>query len=174
MTRLRRHVLRLAWVCLALMLGACARQLPLPEQPPQLQLPMQLHIQRRSAEATQDWLLVIQQEGDALRWSLLNPLGIPLARQLLTDGHWAADGLLPPNAEARELFAALMFALSPAEQLGELYEGRRWTTEGTGRSLKDGASDWGVRYGKNDRFDLDVGATLTYGVAPIATAGALH
>ena len=174
MTLLRRHLLRLSWVCLAVVLGACAQHLPLPTQTPQLQLPIQLHIQRRSADATQDWLLVIQREGDALRWSLLNPLGIPLARQQLKDGHWTADGLLPPNAEARELFAALLFALSPAEQLGELYEGSRWTTEGTGRSLKDGASDWRVRYGKNDRFDLDVGATLTYGVAPIATAGARH
>lgn len=173
MRPLRRHVPRLGWLFLALLLAACARQLPLPAQPPQLELPMQLHVQRRSAEQTQDWLLVIQREEDALRWSLLDPLGIPLARQLLSDGRWKADGLLPPNAEARELFAALLFALSPAEGLGELYADSHWTADGD-RSLKNGASDWRVRYGKNDRFDLDVGATLTYGVAPIATAGARH
>ena len=172
MTLLKCHLLRLSVLCLVLLLGACATRLPLPTQTPQLALPMQLHIQRRSAEAAQDWLLVIQQEGDALRWSLLNPLGIPLARQLLSDGRWTADGLLPPNAEARELFAALLFALSPAEQLGELYAGTRWTDEGSSRSLRDGASEWRVRYRQNDSFDLDVGATLTYGVAPIATAGA--
>ncbi len=174
MTLLRRHVLRLSWVCLVLVLGACTRQLPLPVQTPELELPMQLHIQRRSAEATQDWLLVIQQEKNVLRWSLLNPLGIPLARQLLSDGRWAADGLLPPNAEARELFAGLLFALTPGERLGELYVGSHWTDDGASRSLKAGASDWRVRYRKNGRFDLDVGPTLTYGVAPIATAGARH
>ncbi len=174
MTLLKRHVLRLSWLCVLFLLAACARQLPLPTQPPRLELPMQLHIQRRSAEQEQDWLLVIQREGSALRWSLLSPLGVPLARQVLAEGRWTADGLLPPNAEARELFAALLFALSPADQLDELYAGSRWTDDEASRSLNDGASDWRVRYQENDRFDLDVGPRLTYGVAPIATAGARH
>lgn len=174
MTKLRRHALRLSGLCLLLLLAGCARQLPLPTQPPQLQLPMQLHIQRQSAEQKQDWLLVIQQEAEALRWSLLSPLGVPLARQLLSQGRWKADGLLPPNAEARELFAALLFALTPADQLSELYIGRDLVDDGASRSLKDGASDWQVRYRQNGRFELDVGASLTYGVAPIATAGARH
>ena len=44
---------------------------------------------------------------------MMDPLGIPQARQKLIDGQWQADGLLPPNPEARELFAALLFALTP-------------------------------------------------------------
>ncbi|AHL74043.1 hypothetical protein CH92_02570 [Stutzerimonas stutzeri] len=163
---------RLVWLTLLLMLGACAQQPPLPTQTPRLALPMQLHIQRRSADETRDWLLVIQQEGVALRWSLLDPLGVPLARQLLRDGRWLADGLLPPNPEARELFAALLFALSPAEQLEEFYVDARWTQQPGGRSLTADASSWHVRYRENGRFELDVGPTLTYGVAPIAPAGA--
>ena len=167
-----RHIPHLVWLSLLLMLGACAQQLPLPAHTPQLALPMQLHIQRQSADQTRDWLLVIQQEGAALRWSLLDPLGVPLARQLLRDGRWQADGLLPPNPEARELFAALLFALSPAEQLDELYADARWTQQPDGRSLTADASAWQVRYRENGRFELDVGPALTYGVAPIATAGA--
>lgn len=174
MTLLRRHVLWLSGLCLALLFAGCAQQLPLPTQPPELQLPMQLHIQRRSAEQRQDWLLVIQQEAEALRWSLLTPMGVPLARQLLAQGRWTADGLLPPNDEARELFAALLFALTPAERLRELYSGHHWVDDGASRSLKDGVLDWQVRYRQNGRFELDVGASLTYGVAPIATAGARH
>ena len=60
-----------------------------------------------------DWVLVIQQEGPALRWSMMDLLGIPQARQKLLGNDWQADGLLPPNPEARELFAALLFALTP-------------------------------------------------------------
>lgn len=172
MTSLKRHALALASLSLLLILSACTQRLPLPAQTPQLALPIQLHIQRRSQDEAQDWLLVIQQEGTTLRWSLLTPIGIPLARQLLVDGHWQADGLLPTNAEARELFAALLFALSPADQLPELYAGMPWAQRQAERSLIGDAWAWRVRYLENDRFDLDVGSTLTYGVAPLSTTGA--
>ncbi|MDO9320266.1 MAG: hypothetical protein Q7U01_01380, partial [Pseudomonas sp.] len=99
---------------LCLLLGACGVRTPVPQTVPQLsaQLPLTLLIQRQQAGERQDWLLVLQAEGPSLRWSLLDPLGVPLARQLLTTGEWHNDGLLPPNPEARELFAALLFALS--------------------------------------------------------------
>lgn len=171
MISLKRYLQCLSWLSL-LLLGACAQQQPLPSQTPRLSLPMQLHIERHEQGDTDHWLLVIQQEGVALRWSLFNPLGVPLARQLLLDGRWQADGLLPPNAEARALFAALLFALSPAEQLEELYAGQPWTLHQHSRSLADDASAWQVRYQENGGFELDVGPTLTYRVAPIAPAGA--
>ena len=172
MISMKHKLSRLIWLPLLLLLDACAQQQPLPSQAPRLSLPMQLHIQRHEQGETDDWLLVIQQEGAALRWSLFNPLGVPLARQLLLDGRWQADGLLPPNAEARALFAALLFALSPAEQLDELYAGKPWALQQNGRSLADDTSAWHVRYEKNGGFELDVEPTLTYRVAPIAPAGA--
>lgn len=107
---------RLAPTCLllgTLLLSACTSRAPLPEQTPDLALPMQLHIQRLQADQRLDWVLVIQREGPGIRWSMMDLLGIPQARQKLVDGAWHADGLLPPNAEARELFAALLFALTP-------------------------------------------------------------
>jgi len=171
MAVLNRHAFRLVWLSLALLLGACAQRAPLPTQTPRLALPLQLQIERRNQGEVRTWLLVIQQEGAALRWSLFDPLGVPLARQLLLDGRWRADGLLPPNAEARELFAALLFALTPADQLGDLYPNTPWSQMQEGRTLRrDRPSAWRVRYRENDRFDLDVGPALTYGVAPIATA----
>ncbi|MCQ4312542.1 DUF3261 domain-containing protein [Pseudomonas stutzeri] len=161
----------LIWLPLLLSLAACAQRLPLPTQTPELQLPLQLHIQRHGFGESQDWLLVIQQDGAALRWSLLDPLGIPLARQLLSDGEWQADGLLPPNPEARELFAALLFALTPAEQLSTLYANTQWSQQENERTMRhDASSPWRVRYRQNDRFELDVGPALTYRVAPIAAA----
>lgn len=156
----------LAWLALLLLLSGCASQLPLPSEQPRLQLPMQLHIQQRSSEASHDQLLVIQQEHQALRWTLLTPLGVPLARQLLIDGRWQADGLLPPNAQARELFAALLFALTPDDQLERLYAGQDWSRQQNARLLH-GANLWQVHYAQDGGFQLDVGTTLTYGVAPL-------
>lgn len=161
---------------LAVLLSGCAQRLPLPSEQPPLQLPKQLHIQERDGTRTHDRLLVIQQEGAALRWTLLSPLGMPLARQLLIDGRWQADGLLPPNAQARELFAALLFALTPADQLGRLYAAQELRVRDAERELRArNGAHWQVRYSQPERFDLDVGAALTYGVAPLAAPdGASH
>jgi|GEM_PF-230223 len=168
-----------AWLWLPLlvaMLSGCAQRLPLPSEQPRLQLPMQLHIQARDGTHSEDRLLVIQQEGHALRWTLLNPLGMPLARQLLEEGRWQADGLLPPNAHARELFAALLFALTPTEQLSSLYPAHELLVRAAERELRArNGTHWRVRYTQPERFDLDVGAALTYGVAPLAAPdGASH
>lgn len=153
---------RLLLMTLCVLLGACAARPPLPTQLPALDLPQQLHVQREQAGQQQDWLLVIQRENGHLRWSLLDLLGIPQARQLLDGQHWHADGLLPPNPAARELFAAVLFALTPADQLQALYpnarqqHGQRW--------LQD---RWQVRYRNTDGFDLNLGEGLRYVVAPM-------
>lgn len=131
-----------AWIvgCLMLLAG-CASQAPLPAGAPSLPLPLQLHVQRLQAGQSQDWMLVIQREDGALRWSLLDFLGIPQARQRLLGQQWQADGLLPPNPEARELFAAVLFALTPAKQLMADYADAT-ATKG-GRRLGD---RWSVVY----------------------------
>ena len=157
-----KPLLSLFVLCACLLLGACASKAPLPEPLPPLALPMQLHVQREQAGERQDWLLVIQREDQRLRWSLLDLLGIPQARQLLDQGQWQADGLLPPNPAARELFAALLFALTPEAQLQQLYPGarqqdqRRWLSE-----------RWQVDYGQADDFTLNLGQGLGYLVSPL-------
>jgi len=77
--------------------------------------PQTLHIQRDDG---QEWLLVVQQEGppnnhdSILRFSLFDPLGVPLSRQKRSKGKWRNVGLLPPNREARALFITLLEALN--------------------------------------------------------------
>ena len=132
-----------------LLLSGCASQAPLPVGMPDLQLPRQLHVQRVQAEQSQDWLLIIQQESSGLRWSMMDPLGIPQARQRLVEGEWQADGLLPPNPEARELFAALLFALTPEHELTARYPGAR--QQGTLRSLD---SRWSAEYRSPQVFSV--------------------
>lgn len=145
-----------------LLLSACASQAPLPERIPTLPLPLQLHIERQQAEQRQDWLLVIQREGQSIRWSMIDPLGIPLARQRLIDGEWQADGLLPPNPEARELFAALIFALTPkGELLGNYPTAQQ---QGSQRSLDP---RWKIRYQQPLDFDLNLPQSLHYHVSPL-------
>lgn len=152
-----------------LVLVGCSQRLPLPSEQPRLALPMQLLVSERDGTRTQQRILVIQQEDAALRWSLLSPMGMPLARQRLVDGQWQADGLLPPNAQARELFAALLFALTPADQLERLYPSQALQLHSDKRELSSGSNTrWRVRYTGPGRFDLDVGEALTYGVAPLA------
>jgi len=149
-------------IILCLLLGACAARPPLPTQLPQLDLPRQLHVEREQAGQRQDWLLVIQREEGRLRWSLLDLLGIPLARQLLEGEHWQADGLLPPNPQARELFAAVLFALTPSGQLPQLYPQAH--QQGELRWLGD---RWQVTYRAADTFDLNLGQGLRYLISPL-------
>ena len=87
---------------------------------------------------------MVQAEDAALRWSLFDPLGVPLARQLLENGSWRADGLLPPNDEARELFAALLFAVTPIEALTDGYAPGAWQALAGGQRWL--APDWRISY----------------------------
>ncbi|WHS60828.1 DUF3261 domain-containing protein [Pseudomonas sp. G2-4] len=145
-----------------LLLSACASHAPLPERTPTLELPLQLHIERQLAGQRQDWLLVIQREDAGIRWSMMDPLGIPVARQRLVDGQWQADGLLPPNAEARELFAALLFALTPETELSGNYPAARQQDEQ--RSLD---ARWQVRYERPQAFQLSLPQGPQYRITPL-------
>jgi len=155
-------LIRLVLLACISLLGACASQAPLPVDNPTLPLPLQLHIERQQAGQRQDWLLVIQREGQGIRWSMMDPLGIPQARQQLIDGHWQADGLLPPNPQARELFAALLFALTPAGELSRNYPGAL-QSDGQ-RSLPE---RWNIRYAQPLRFELNLPQGPHYRVSPL-------
>ncbi|VVO67755.1 hypothetical protein [Pseudomonas fluorescens] len=146
-----------------LLLSACASRAPLPEHIPNLTLPLQMHIQRLVADQRQDWVLVIQQEDSGLRWSMMDLLGIPQARQILIDDKWQADGLLPPNPEARELFAALLFALTPKDQLTNNYP-TAWQ-HGRQRSLP---KRWDVSYSQPMTFELNLPKGPRYQVTPLS------
>ena len=160
----RRRGMLALWTCLLLLLTGCST-LPLPRQTPTLALPMQLHVQRQQADQRQDWLLVIQQEDAGLRWSLMDPLGIPLARQVLQDGSWHADGLLPPNPEARELFAALLFALTPQAGLAANYPQAESASDA--RFL---GSRWQVHYQQPQAFRIGMKGNLHYAISPLEAA----
>lgn len=146
----------------ALLLCGCMGRQPLPAELPALDLPKQLHVQQWQQDQRLDWLLVIQREGESLRWSLLDLLGMPQARQMLDHQRWQADGLLPPNPAARELFAAVLFALTPEDTLGQLYPEAR--QQGQQRWLGE---RWQVTYQSTDEFSLNMPQGLRYLVSPL-------
>lgn len=159
-------MMRLLLIGCLLLLGACASQPPLPEKTPTLALPLQLHVQRMERGQSQDWLLVIQREGNAIRWSMMDPLGIPLARQKLIDGQWQADGLLPPNPQARELFAALLFALASADDVRSLYPNAQ--AMDLTRTLP---GHWQIVYQSSEVFSVNIsGQPLSYRITPLGAA----
>ena len=149
---------------LYLLIVACTAHTPLPAQVPVLvaPLPLALQVQRSQAQSQQTWWLVLQNEPGELRASLFDPLGVPLARQLLRDGQWQSDGLLPPNSEARELFAALLFALTPSAQLPQRYPAGSW------QRSRDGARrlnpHWRISYRAPLDFTLHSSPDLSYHV----------
>ncbi|NWE73785.1 hypothetical protein HX857_34270, partial [Pseudomonas gingeri] len=82
--------------------------------------------------------------------------------QRLQDGDWQADGLLPPNPQARELFAALLFALTPQAELPANYPAAR--QQPAQRSLGE---QWQVRYRQPLDFSLDLPQGLHYRISPL-------
>jgi hypothetical protein len=114
-------------MAIVLMVG-CTTRVITPNGQPVTDLPKFMHvsIEHEGAQA-EDAILVVQRDvGDTTRWSLMNPLGAPLARQILQDGRWRNDGFLPPNSAASKLFAALVFAWTPQAELSARYPVQRW------------------------------------------------
>lgn len=160
--------MRRVWLIgLSLLLTACAAQTPLPARSPALvaALPLALQVQRQQVANQQTWWLVLQDEPEGLRASLFDPLGVPLARQVLRAGQWQNDGLLPPNAEARELFTALLFALTPSAQLPKQYPVEHWQLAADGtRRLNP---QWRISYRAPLDFTLEHSPDLIYQVSAL-------
>ncbi|PTS85149.1 hypothetical protein DBR00_04955 [Pseudomonas sp. HMWF032] len=160
--------MRHAWLIgLCLLLAACAAQTPLLAPSPALvvALPLALQVQRQQVATQQTWWLVLQNEPEGLRASLFDPLGVPLARQVLRAGQWQNDGLLPPNAEARELFSALLFALTPDAQLPRQYPVDHWRLDADGTRWLN--PQWRIRYRAPLDFTLNRSPDLIYQVSPL-------
>lgn len=165
-----------AAIAIALLAG-CAGAPPVPARDAAFTVPRQLHVvQAAAGQPPLDTMLVVQREGAALRWSLFDPMGVPQARQMLEHGQWRNDGFLRPNAQARNLFAALMFAWTPQAELDAAYGPGAWqarqTPDGAAeRSLRDrGAARWTVRWPQAadpDVFSITGADGVIWRIAPL-------
>lgn len=62
---------------------------------------LSLSVQPQQAQQPQTW-----------RWVQSDPLGVPIARVILSEKGWQNDGFVMPNQQARQLFSALATALN--------------------------------------------------------------
>lgn len=126
----------MGFVCL-LILAGCTTRLPMPTPATGLALPSHaLHVIEQDHDKPQvHAMLVVRAEDNNTYWTLIDLLGIPLARQILQDGQWRNDGFLPPNPAARSLFIGLLFAWTPASELGLKYPNSDIRLEGNARTL---------------------------------------
>ncbi len=155
-----------AALALALLAG-CAGAPPLPARDADFSLPRQLHVvQTAAGQPALDTLLVVQREGAALRWSLFDPMGVPQARQMLEHGEWRNDGFLRPNAQARNLFAALIFAWTPEAELDAAYGAVNWRAS----RLDDGAAERELLERGHPRWQVRWPQAAQTGVFTITTA----
>jgi hypothetical protein len=175
---LSRFLIRVMSPILALaLLAGCAGAPPVPAREAGFSLPRQLHVvQTAAGQPALDLLLVAQREGPSLRWSLFDPMGVPQARQMLERGQWRNDGFLRPNAQARDLFAALMFSWTPETELDAAYGAGSWrasvAADGTAQRelLEQGRARWTVRWRQPARADVFSIATadgVTWTVTPL-------
>ncbi|MFJ3482775.1 DUF3261 domain-containing protein [Pseudomonas sp. NPDC090202] len=149
-----------ALVC-ALLLSACASQVPLPAQLPHIKFPQQLHVQREQAGQHLDWQLEIQKERHGVLCSLMDSAGNTLSRQELHEDTWKADDQ-SQDPEARELFAAVLFALTPEKDVRFNYPGA--VLRPHGRSLDE---RWSVDYASEGFFRITLEDGLRYIVSPV-------
>lgn len=159
------------------LLAGCAGAPPMPARDADFSVPRQLHVvQQAPGQPALDAMLVVQREGAALRWSLFDPMGVPQARQMLEHGQWRNDGFLRPNAQARDLFAALMFAWTPQDNLDAAYGAGNWRAQ-TGsdgaaeRSLLErGAVRWNIRWPQASHANVSNADSANAQVFSITTA----
>jgi hypothetical protein len=136
---------------------------------------------RDAAGAQQQRMLVVQAlDGGATRWSMFDTLGVPRARQILRDGHWRNDGLMPPAADISRMFAVVLFAWTPGSMLGRAYPRQRWIDQRAAdgrllRKLVGGALDGcHIEFAaQRDTFSLGCRRGGAWRVAPLDTATAL-
>ncbi|MDT4827505.1 DUF3261 domain-containing protein [Achromobacter agilis] len=157
-------------------LAGCAGAPPVPGRDAVFSLPRQLHVVQVSAgQPSLDTLLVVQREGAALRWSLFDPMGVPQARQMLEHGQWRNDGFLRPNGQARNLFAALIFAWTPEAELDAAYGAGNWRARREGGTqerelLEHGRPRWTVRWpqaAQADTFAIVGSDGITWRISPL-------
>jgi len=112
------------YIALLVVLAGCiSHSPPLPSGVASINTPRQVLVTEISPTTKEPliWQVVVQKEGDSLRWLRLDLLGVPDARQILQNGQWRNDGFIMPNPKAQELFAALLLAWTKKADLSRAY-----------------------------------------------------
>lgn len=145
-----------------LLLSACVNQNQLPAQIPHLRLPIQLHVQRAQDGEREDWLVAVKKRNHGVRWTLTTTSGALLTEQDLTNDGWKDKAVSDADFDSRELFGAVLFALTSDEEVRFDYPGVH--LQANGRSLED---RWQVNYASEGVIHISLPDGLSYLLSPI-------
>ncbi|WP_462379831.1 hypothetical protein [Pseudomonas sp. Marseille-QA0892] len=148
----------------AVLLGACTRQVTEPTVTPSLDLPAQFDVERTRRGVTDHLTVVVEpREEGSSQWQMKDADGSVLALLILQNLQWHASKVSSPSPQAREFFAALLFALTDESQLSDAYADDDWRVAEDRRTLYiDGAPHWQVIYGSDERMELRIAQDARY------------
>lgn len=155
-------MIRVLLLTCVLLLSACATQDQLPAQIPHLKLPILVHAQREQDGRRDDWLVAVKKREHGVRWILTSTSGTLLAEQDLTNDGWKQKAVSDADFDARELFGAVLFALTSEQEVRFDYPGVQ--LQAHGRSLED---RWQVSYTSEGFIRISLPDGLSYLISPI-------
>ncbi|WP_296257539.1 MULTISPECIES: hypothetical protein [unclassified Pseudomonas] len=155
-------MIRALLLACVLLLSACASQDQLPAQIPHLKLPITVNAQREQAGQHQDWRVEARKRDRGVRWTLTDTTGSVLAVQDLTNDGWKDRAVSDADFEARELFGAVLFALTSAEEVRFDYPGVQLQPHA--RSIEN---RWQVSYLSEGLIRITLPDGQSYMVSPI-------
>jgi hypothetical protein len=145
-----------------LLLGACADQALIPAQIPHVKLPIQLQVHREQDGQHQDWLVSATKRHHGLHWSLTDRSGTPLAQQDQDNDGWKKGDEVALDYEARDLFSAVLFALTSDKELRFDYPDVQ--VQPHGRSMYE---RWTVTYSAGGIIHIALPGGPNYIVSPL-------
>lgn len=128
----------------AILLAACGSGVPKPPTVTQVQAGggwFRLEERDAGGSTVQNSLLAVEQGAGRMRFVQTDPLGAPLARQVLDKSGWRNDGFIMPNTAARRLFAAMLPLLAADAAVYPDLQYRA-SPAGGGCYLKHGRTQW--------------------------------
>lgn len=155
-------MIRALLLACVLLLSACASQEQVPAQIPHLKFPIKVHAQREQAGHHDAWLVEAKKRDRGVRWTLTNTSGDVLAVQDLTNDGWKHRAVSDADYDARELFGAVLFALTSEKEVRFDYPGVQ--LQAHGRRLED---RWQVSYASEGFIRITLPDGLSYLISPI-------
>jgi len=155
-------MIRALLLACALLLSACASQDPLPAQIPHLKLPITVNAQSEQRGPNQPWRIEARKRDHGVRWTLTDASGEVLAVQDLTNDGWKDRAVSDADFQIRELFGAVLFALTSDKEVRFDYPGVQLQPHG--RMIED---RWQVSYASEGFFRVTLPDGPSYLISPV-------
>lgn len=100
------YVKKFVLLAVTILITACSSSLKVLELP-QVKTDSRFFVITQQFPRSEKSLLVIEVQSRQWRWVQTDPLGVPIARLVLSKAGWQNDGFVMPNKQAKQLFSAI-------------------------------------------------------------------